>query len=158
MPTAQRRGSASAPPPVRPLSERARDVAGACGACGALTGACLAAQSETLILGGALYGGTGAAALGGSFVALRHGLLQGRWEQDREGVSGLAAGVIGLILGTARGGRRVGAQLGIVTFFGGCGLHYAHRWWLHWRLTGDIDLARTLRDLDTPTPPETRRA
>lgn len=132
----------SAAPPVRPLTERARDSAAIGGACGSMVGACLAARHEASLLGGALYFGGGWAALGVSFVALRHVILQGQFEDDREGVSGLAAGVIAITGGTARLGRKWGARLGIAAFFGGCTAHYAHRWWLHARL-GSADMART---------------
>ena len=84
---------------------------------------------------------TGAAAAGSlgafyaaSFIGLRHLIIQGNWREDREAVSGLAAG---MLAGTSRAltdGPRVGALAGMYWFIGGCAAHHAHRYWLYYRL------------------------
>jgi len=119
---------AAAPAP-RPVWDRARDHAAVFGACGALTGACVAARNDAPVLVNALQFGMPAALTAATFVGLRHALLQGQWEQDREAVSGLAAGALGVAIGSMRS-PAWGARLGAASFVGGSLLHYAHRWWL----------------------------
>ena len=126
--------STSPPPPVRPLPVRLRDYALIAGPLGGLGGACLAARHQTSLIGGTARLGSAAALLTTAFVGLREAQLQGHWEQDREGVSGLAAGVLGLAVFGLRFGGKAGARAGIAGMFGGSALHYAHRWWLHARL------------------------
>lgn len=71
-----------------------------------------------------------------SFIGLREVLLQGRWNEDREAVSGLAAAVIGGCSGL-RAGPQVAARTAMVAFVGGCALHHAHRWWLYARIVNE---------------------
>jgi hypothetical protein len=126
------------PPPVRPVLERVRDYAIVAGGSGGLLGACLAARhGASMFVSIGLFGGSTAAAASG-FIGLRYALLQDRWEEDVEAVSGLAAGAIGGIAGGFAGGARGAARTGMVCFFAGGALHFAHRWWLHWRLSREL--------------------
>ena len=121
-------------PPVRPVLERIRDYAIVTGTSGGIVGACMAARHEAPLLGSALALGSGFAATATAFLALRHALIQDRWEQDHEVVSGLSAGATGGIAGTALFGPRVGSRVALLSSLAGCTLHYGHRWWLHERL------------------------
>ena len=123
-----------APPPVGPVLERARDFAIAAGGPGSVIGACVAARHEASILTGVVALGGGTAALAAAFIGLRHALLQDRWEQDSEVVSAFAAGALGGTTGLAFSTPTAGVRVGILSFVGGGMLHYAHRWWLHFRL------------------------
>lgn len=147
--TAPSTSSSSAPAPstsppspspvaVRPFEERLRDSALAAGALGSFVGACLAARHERSLISGVAWPGASAALLVAAFIGLREAQLQGRWEEDREGVSGLAAGVIGCAIFSKTHGAKAGARAGLAGMFGGAALHYAHRWWLHARLRRDV--------------------
>ena len=81
-------------PPVRPFQERWRDTALFAGAWGSLAGACAWTSQHGSAFGGALMGGGGAAAIAATFIGVRQLMLQDRWDEDREAVSGLAAGSI----------------------------------------------------------------
>lgn len=122
------------PPPVRPLSDRARDTAIFAGGIGAVGGACASTfQHASAFLGMAVFGG-GTAALAASFVCLRHVLVQGDFRKDNEAVTGIAMGTLVACVRTGAAGGRAGAIAGGLWFFGGSALHYAHRHWLSWRL------------------------
>jgi hypothetical protein len=120
--------------PIRPLQDRARDYGILVGGGGSIIGACLSTHQHASAFVGALYGASVGGVLAASFIGLRHALLQGRFEDDREAVSGLAAGTIALTVRTVTAGPRSGAIAGTTWFVGGCVLHHAHRWWLHHRL------------------------
>ena len=119
---------------MRPVMERVRDYAIVVGTSGSLFGACVAARHNVPVLGAAVTVGTGAAASAAAFVGLRHALIQDKWEQDVEAISGFAAGAVGFMIGLATGSARAGARLGMASFFVGGISHFAHRWWLHVRL------------------------
>jgi hypothetical protein len=121
-------------PPVRPVVERLRDYAIIAGTSGGIAGACLAARHEAPMLGSTLALGGGFAATVTAFLALRHALIQDRWEQDHEMVSAVSAGTTGGIAGTALFGPRTGSRIALASALAGCILHYGHRWWLHERL------------------------
>lgn len=122
---------------MRPVVERVCDYAALTGSMGGLVGACVAARHEVPILRYMLTVGGGSALLAGSFIGLRHTLLQGRWEQDSEAVSGFTAGTLGLFTVTLLSGAQAGARAGVACAVGGGALHYAHRWWLHARLANE---------------------
>ena len=125
------------PREARPLAERARDYAIVVGGSGAFAGACATTVHHGSAFRGAAFVGVPAATIAASFIGLRHLLLQGQFENDKEAVSGLAAGILGLGLGTLRAGPQVGATAGFGAFCAGCVLHHAHRWWLHARLVNN---------------------
>ena len=128
--------SSSSPPPVRDIVVRLRDNAIVASSCGAFLGACMATRQHASAFSGMMYGGAAGAALATSFIGLRHGLIQGRWEEDREVVSGLSAATIGAVATALRPNSSPPAiaRSGLNWFLGGCALHYAHRWWLYYRL------------------------
>ena len=120
--------------PVAPVSARLRDYALLSGACGGAVGACSAASFDTPIAYGFCWVGATWAAAAAAFVGVRHALLQDRWEEDREGVSGVAGAVVGGAGAAVRLGRGValqGAGAGFALGFVG---HFAHRLWLRRRL------------------------
>lgn len=123
--------------PVRPIFERVRDYAIVSGAVGGLIGACVAARHEVPILRYTLAVGGGSGTFGGMFIALRHTLLQDRWDLDSEAVSGLTAGTLGMVAMTMLSGPQAGARAGFICAMGGGILHYGHRWWLHARLANE---------------------
>lgn len=136
------RGAASAAQPqvgvpVRPVVERVRDYAILYGAVGGLVGACVSARHEVPMLRYTLAVGGVSGTLAGMFIGLRHALLQDRWEQDSEVVSGFTAGALGMVTMTLLSGPQAGARAGVTCFIGGGLLHYAHRWWLHARLANE---------------------
>ncbi|KAL1515757.1 hypothetical protein AB1Y20_002373 [Prymnesium parvum] len=118
---------------VAPLSQRMRDHAIVAGSIGAYSQAIHAARHGVPVLHGAFFGGAACATIAASFIGTRHLLLQGQWHEDREGVSGLAASIVGGSFALVANPRMVGHAAGYC-FLGGCMLHYAHRWWLHYRL------------------------
>eukprot|EP00322_Chrysochromulina_rotalis_P031136 CAMPEP_0115841098 /NCGR_PEP_ID=MMETSP0287-20121206/7115_1 /TAXON_ID=412157 /ORGANISM="Chrysochromulina rotalis, Strain UIO044" /LENGTH=136 /DNA_ID=CAMNT_0003294737 /DNA_START=52 /DNA_END=459 /DNA_ORIENTATION=+ len=120
--------------PVRPVADRVRDYAIICGTAGGLFGACIAARHEAPLLRYVTTVGGGTAFLGGSFIGLREALLQGRWEQDSEAISGFTAGALGMLSISFVSGPRAGVRAGILCALMGSAGHYAHRWWLHTRL------------------------
>lgn len=122
------------PPPVRPLFDRCRDYAAVCGTSGAVAGACLATKQHASAFGGALYVGIYTAGLTAGFIGMRHALVQGQWEQDKEAVSGLAAGSLAMAVRTLEAGPRSGCLAGGFFFFTGCIGHHIHRYWLQLRL------------------------
>lgn len=126
------------PPPVRPLVERARDASIATGGSGAFAGACIWAYKGRSALLGAAVWGSSLAALGGAFVGLRYAIIGGDFRQDKEVVTGLAMGMLasGTIAPTVS--PRAGAFAGGAGFVGGCLMHYAHRYWLHFRWSRGI--------------------
>ena len=132
------------PPSVRPLAERARDYAIVSGASGAFIGACVATRQHISAFRGALFVGSCSAALACTFIGLRHAILMGDFTQDREAVSGLAAGVMAFATRFVIAGPQAGAVAGGMFFVGGCAAHHAHRWWLLWRLTESSDKMYTL--------------
>ena len=123
------------PPPVRPLPERARDSAIFAGGIGAFAGACFSTLRHSSAFWGMALAGSGAAAFAAGFVGLRHLIVAGDFRQDSEVVSGMALGTLGMGIRTLAAGRQAGAYAGATWFVGGCVLHHAHRYWLHWRLT-----------------------
>ena len=134
-------GQQQRPPPVRPLSERVRDTAIVTGAVGGMFGACVAAYKHSHIgpvLGGTAMAGATSAALGSAFIGLRHALIQGDFRKDSEVVTGLSMGLIALTTRLVSAGPRPAAFSGGAFFAGGCALHHAHRYWLHYRLTHDV--------------------
>lgn len=132
------------PPPVRPLAERARDYAIVSGASGALLGACVATRQHISAFRGAFFVGSCSAVLASTFIGLRHAMTMGDFNQDREVVSGLAAGVMAFSTRFVIAGPQAGAVAGGMFFVGGCAAHHAHRWWLLWRLTESSDKMYTL--------------
>ena len=116
------------------MQERARDYA----IVAAASGGALAAINAGYHGAPVLMNGIKAAALYGagaaSFIGLRHLMLDGRWHEDREGISGLAACLVGGMFGTLRGGVAQGKRSGAAGLLVGCAGHYVHRWWLHARL------------------------
>ena len=122
--------------PVRPLRERLRDYTIFSGTAGGVFGACKGAQRNlpaVAIIGQAAWvGGHWAAATGG-FIGIRELLLQGRWEEDREGVSGIAAAAVGSGMALVHSGPRMAGRAGVGCFVFGCAAHYLHRWWLRAR-------------------------
>ena len=122
--------------PVRPLRERVRDYTIFAGTLGGVFGACRGAQRNlpsVAIVGQAVWvGGHWAAATGG-FIGVRELLLQGRWEEDREGVSGVAAAAVGSGMALLHSGPRMAGRAGVASFVCGCSAHYLHRWWLRAR-------------------------
>jgi hypothetical protein len=96
--------------PVAPVSARLRDYALLSGACGGAVGACSAASFDTPIAYGFCWVGATWAAAAAAFVGVRHALLQDRWEDDREGVSGVAGAVVGGAGAAVRLGRGVALQ------------------------------------------------
>lgn len=118
----------------RPLTARARDYAILGGGVGGFVGACMATRHHASAFGGAAVAGAASAALAASFIGLRHAIVQGQFEQDREAVSGLAAGSLGLFVRTVQAGPQAGGAAGFGCFIAGCTLHHAHRWWLQARL------------------------
>ena len=112
------------PPPPRPLLERARDYAIVSGASGGLLGACMSTRHHASAMSGALFLGTASGFLGASFIGLRHALIQGDFSQDREAVSGLAAGTIAMAVRTVVAGPKSGATAGAFFFFAGCAGHH----------------------------------
>ena len=130
--------TARTPPPVRPLSERARDTAIVTGGVGGFCGACAATLRFTSAFWGLAVVGSSSAALGASFIGLRHVIVNGDFRQDSEVVSGIAMGTLAALAAIATSGRKVAAVTGSVWFVGGCISHYAHRHWLHYRLTRGI--------------------
>lgn len=121
--------------PIRPLHERVRDYALVSGGGGAVVGATLAAARGGQLLHGATWVGGYWALAASVFVSLRHAILQERWQEDREAVSGIAAATVGAGATTLSGAqRRTVAQTAFLCFLGGFTLHYFHRWWLRARL------------------------
>ena len=120
--------------PVRPVIERVRDYAIVGGVTGGIYGACVAARHEAPILLATACTGGGVAFLAGSFIGLRHALIQGRWEEDNELVSGVTAGALGFVTVSLMSNPRAGARAAALCTLGGSVLHYAHRWWLHARV------------------------
>ena len=130
--------SSASAPEVRPLPDRARDYAVAAGVCGGLAGACGAARHGAPVLVGGFHTAMQCGAISAAFIGLRALLLQDRWEEDREGVSGLAAGIIGGGTTALRHGSRAGIIVGAGSFAAGASLHYLHRWWLHTRVAWNM--------------------
>ena len=95
MPTTPQPFATTSGGPVAPVSARLRDYALLSGACGGAVGACSAASFDTPIAYGFCWVGATWAAAAAAFVGVRHALLQDRWEDDREGVSGVAGAVVG---------------------------------------------------------------
>lgn len=128
------------PPPVRSLPERALDYAMLSGAGGGFVGACMVTRHHISAWKGAAGLGGASALLGASFIGLRHALLQGDFSQDREAVSGLAAGGLAMVVRTIIAGPQSGGLAGALFFTAGCAGHHAHRYWLNYRLSHGWDL------------------
>lgn len=123
--------------PVRPWRDRVRDTAIVAGVGGSVSGAVLVygeSASVAVMLRGALWAGGHWAIAAAAFVGLRQAMLQDRWQEDREVVSGSAAAFVGAAVGAARGGPRAMGQSALAGFFGGCALHWLHRHWLRHQL------------------------
>ena len=129
-----RAASSYSPPPVRPLPERARDSAIFAGGIGGFAGACVSTLRHSSAFMGMALGATSSAAFAVGFVSLRHLIVGGDFRQDQEIVSGMALGTLGMGIRTMAAGRQAGAFAGATWFAAGCTLHYAHRYWLNWRL------------------------
>jgi len=124
-----------APPPVRPLAERALDTAIFTGGIGGFAGACVSTYCFGSVAYGVIALGGFAAVTSATFIGLRHAITQGDFRQDSEVVSGMAAGTIASVqTALSTGLPRAGAFAGGVGFVGGCALHHAHRHWLLYRL------------------------
>jgi hypothetical protein len=119
---------------VRPLSVRARDYALVAAALGGTFQATHAARHDAPILISAARTSFIFGAAAASFIGLRHAMLKGQWEDDREGISGMAAGIVGGTIATLGWGPRFGSTAGAGCLVAGAALHYVHRWWLHGRL------------------------
>lgn len=137
--TASKATTSATSPPVelpwpRPFAERVRDYSAIAAYLGGTYGAATAAKHGAPLLGGAVWIGGHWVLVTGSFLGIRELLIQDRWERDREGVSGLAAAIIGGGVAAAHLGRRAAAPVSAGCFVGGCALHYAHRWFLRFRM------------------------
>ena len=153
MPTTPQPFATTSGGPVAPVSARLRDYALLSGACGGAVGACSAASFDTPIAYGFCWVGATWAAAAAAFVGVRHALLQDRWEDDREGVSGVAGAVVGGAGAAVRLGRGValqGAGAGFALGFIG---HFAHRLWLRRRLDA-LELPGASAPLFQSIPPE----
>ena len=153
MPTTPQPFATTSGGPVAPVSARLRDYALLSGACGGAVGACSAASFDTPIAYGFCWVGATWAAAAAAFVGVRHALLQDRWEDDREGVSGVAGAVVGGAGAAVRLGRGValqGAGAGFALGFIG---HFAHRLWLRRRLDA-LELPGGSTPLFQSIPPE----
>ena len=135
------KGEVPRPPPppfepvaVRPLGARARDYALVCGAAGCVAGAAQRAAYELPVLAGGVRVGVHWACAAAAFVGLRHVLTRGEWREDREVVSGIAASAVGAGSALMRGQPRQAPHLAIGGFFGASAAHFAHRWWLRYRI------------------------
>ena len=135
MPTTPQPFATTSGGPVAPISARLRDYALLSGACGGAVGACSAASFDTPIAYGFCWVGATWAAAAAAFVGVRHALLQDRWEDDREGVSGVALQ-----------GAGAGFALGFIG-------HFAHRLWLRRRLDA-LELPGASAPLFQSIPPE----
>eukprot|EP00966_Prymnesium_polylepis_P221332 5120138-Prymnesium_polylepis.1 len=123
---------------VPPLQERLRDNAIVASTCGGTYRAIHAARHGAPIVPSALMTAATWGALSAGFIGLRHLILQERWHEDREAVTGMALGVVGGGYSALAMSPRIAGHMALGCFFGGCGLHYAHRWWLHYRLAWDM--------------------
>ena len=107
------------PPAVawpRPFVERLRDYTALAAYMGGVYGAAVAAKHGAPLLGGAVWvGGHWVLATGG-FLSIRELIIQDRWERDAEGVSGLAAAIVGGSLGALRHGRRAATPAAAMGF------------------------------------------
>lgn len=120
--------------PIAPISERIRDYSAVSGACGGIVGLCTAAALDAPLLGGFASVGATWATAAAAFVGVRHVLIHDAWEQDREGVSGIAGATVGCAGATLRIGPHVALQAAGAGFVAGFAGHYLHRLWLRRRL------------------------
>ena len=123
---------------VAPVAERIRDYGGIFGACGASLRAMHAAAHNAPVVLPALLSGATWAGLMASFIGLRHLIMQEGYHEDREGVTGLALGIVSGGYTAVAIHPRLTGRAALFGFAGGCGLHYAHRWWLHYRLAWNM--------------------
>ena len=115
-------------PPPRPLMERVRDYGAISGGCGAVYGAMAAARQGVPMLGATVWIGGHWAVASSCFLGVRALLIQDDWANDREGVSGMAAAIVGGSFAGLHAGRRAALPVSAGCFAAGFTLHYAHRW------------------------------
>lgn len=123
---------------VAPLMERMRDYGILAGTLGGCLRAIHTARHDVPIILSAIWSSGTCAALAATFIGLRHVILQGRWQEDREMISGLALGVVGGGYAIPWMSTRAAGHVALGCFLGGCVAHYAHRWWLHYRLAWNM--------------------
>ena len=80
------------------------------------------------MLGATVWIGGHWAVASSCFLGVRALLIQDDWANDREGVSGMAAAIVGGSFAGLHAGRRAALPVSAGCFAAGFTLHYAHRW------------------------------